>query len=323
MLSYNEFTQKMKEEVQNRFGDGYEVLMHEVRKTNLGLTETLIILQKPEGENRISPQFYLRPMYQRYRNGTDMENLVEELICAYADSKEKAGNIMTDAGDIHDYERYRGRIYFRLINTEKNRILLEDVPHFEILDLSMVFYILISEEMDGVSSVMIQNNLLKIWELSPDDVKKQASVNTPKLFPAVVKTLGAVMKSFFAGMGQEKTKPESKDMFPNEPDADEIFILSNSKMVNGFATVLYSGELKAVSERVKKDLYVLPSSVHEALLLPADSSVSERELCKMVREINETVVSEEEVMSEQAYYYNRENDTLKMLEGDEDACVEF
>ena len=165
MLSYNEFTQKMKEEVQNRFGDGYEVLMHEVRKTNLGLTETLIILQKPEGENRISPQFYLRPMYQRYRNGTDMENLVEELICAYADSKEKAGNIMTDAGDIHDYERYRGRIYFRLINTEKNRILLEDVPHFEILDFSMVFYILISEEMDGVSSVMIQNNLLKKYEV--------------------------------------------------------------------------------------------------------------------------------------------------------------
>ena len=94
-------------------------------------------------------------------------------------------------------------------------------------------------------------------------------------------------------------------------------------MVNGFATVLYSGELKAVSDGVKKDLYVLPSSVHEALLLPADSSVSGRELCKMVREINETVVSEEEVMSDQAYYYNRENDTLKMLEGDEDACVEF
>jgi hypothetical protein len=104
---------------------------------------------------------------------------------------------------------------------------------------------------------------------------------------------------------------------------NEIFVVSNQKMTNGFSAVFYPGELKAVAEKVEKDVYIIPSSTHEGLLIPADSCVSGNELCKMVQAVNKDYVSDEEVLSDHVYFYCRKTDSIRLVKGDESVCASF
>lgn len=323
MLSYEEFIQEMQRQTAERFGKEYDVRIRKLRKTNIGLTETLNIFQKPDTEGRISPHFFLHPMYEKYRKGTDVAGLVVEILCAYDEQKESTVEIAEKVKELDDYERCRKKIYFRLINTENNRILLEDVPHFEILDLSMIFYILVSEGTEGGSSALIHNELLNLWKKSAEEVKEEAEENTPELFPARIQTMKSVMEGFFPAAGKEEKPPEEKKCRREEPDMNEIFVVSNQKMTNGFSAVFYPGELKAVAEKVEKDVYIIPSSTHEGLLIPADSCVSGNELCKMVQAVNKDYVSDEEVLSDHVYFYCRKTDSIRLVKGDESVCASF
>ena len=96
--------------------------------------------------------------------------------------------------------------------------------------------------------------------------------------------------------------------------------MTNRKGLNGFATILYPGALKGAADMIGKDLYVMPSAVHEAVLVPAGRFMEASELFGMVREVNASCVAEEEVVSDSVYFYDRKEQKLCMA-GEEGLCV--
>lgn len=103
---------------------------------------------------------------------------------------------------------------------------------------------------------------------------------------------------------------------PEEPGKGELFVMSNTKGINGFSAVLYPEALKDFAGIAGKNLYVLPSSVHEALLFPEDTAITPKELQEMVAEVNASpAVAEEDILSDSLYYYDREKNELRMAEG--------
>ena len=100
------------------------------------------------------------------------------------------------------------------------------------------------------------------------------------------------------------------ECLPNEGAERNLLILTNRSGVYGASAILYEGVLKNIAQRLGSDLVILPSSVHEVILLPYEDERRMEGLERMVREINQTVLPEEEVLSDQVYVYNRETDKV-------------
>ena len=318
MEDYMKFTEELRARVVAEMGEGYETGIQQVAKANVGVTDALNVFRK-DGKGKAGPAFYLPPLFGEYRKGRGVEDIAGDIAAAYhaqaADMEGLAGSL----GDITSYGSIKDRIYFRLLCTERNRAFLKNVLHFEVLDLSMVVYILIRADESGIGSVPVQNRLLESWGVPAEEVRGQAGKNTPLLFPPRVLHLASAMADILrdAGTGGAAGMEAAAE---NMPEGAGPYIMTNTKGINGFSTVLYPGALEGFTGFGRKNLYVLPSSVHEALLLPADASMAPQELQEMVREVNGTVVEETDILSDTVYYYDRQKNGLSIA-GEEEKCV--
>ena len=139
---------------------------------------------------------------------------------------------------------------------------------------------------------------VKKWNISTKDLFALAAENTPRFLPPDIDTMAHTIETLFGEFANDIL--ESDDMAPH------IYILSNQYRINGAATLLYEGLIQELADQMNCNLYVLPSSIHELLLIPDASGKSLEGLSQMVKDINENHVKEEEILSDRAYYYNRE-----------------
>lgn len=323
MSDYNKFMEELRVQVEKRLGDGYGTEVHQVTKVNTGATDALVISHRDKAADMASPVCYLMPLFQEYRDGRSVEDIEAGILEAYSGRSAGMAETARKLASITDYECCRHRIYFRLVNTERNRAFLEDKVHFEVLDLSMVFYILVSEDNGRVGAVPIQERLSEAWGIPAGEIRKQAEKNTPELFPVKVQPLVSVMEELLDAAGTDESAGEIQAAVEGrfgETKKEEPFILTNISGLNGFSAVLYPEALKNFSDRMGRNLYVLPSSLHEALLIPASAFTGSQELGEMVREVNRTVLSQEDFLSDSIYYYDREKNELKRA-GEADTCV--
>jgi len=324
MEGYMEFTEKLRAELALGMGEKYDTRVHQVAKANAGVLDALTVFRK-DGKDKISPNFYLLPLFGEYREGKEIEAIAEELADAYHAQAADSGELLKELGDIKEYGGCRHRVFFRLVNTGKNGAYLKGLLHFEVLDLSMVICILVREGEGGISSVPVQNRLFESWGVPAEEVRRQAEENTPLLFPVkavpLVSVMADILRQAAAGTdgGLHGSAWGSKKQ---GDDKKEPFIMTNTRGINGFSAVLYPGALRDFARLAGKDLYVLPSSLHEALLLPADSPIALPELQEMVAEANASVVEEQDILSGSVYYYGREKNELRIA-GEECVCVKL
>lgn len=183
MSDYKKFMEELRIQVAEKMGEEYGTEVHQVTKANVGSVDALIVFCRDRTEGTVSPTFYLPPLFYEYREGRKLEDIAEDIKEVYYGQAAEMVETVRNLGNIREYECCRQRIYFRLVNTEKNRAFLEDKVHFEVLDLSMAVYIMVGENGDGIGSVPVQNRLLELWGVTTAEVRKQAEKNTPLLFP--------------------------------------------------------------------------------------------------------------------------------------------
>ncbi len=318
MLSYKEFKEEIKSYMEQQMGNGYEVDICKVRKANIGLIDSMTVFEKGKAGDHVSPNIYLEPFYQKYKEGMEMQKISGAIMFEYQRGIENAEVFMDMIPDIRNYGTCKDRLYFKLVGTERNRTLLKKVPHHEVMDLSVVPYILLNESEDGTSSVMVSNTMAKSWGVSEEDVVKQAFDNMPRIMPAKASTMKSLVETVLGIAADNEDNEDIIEAASGMASSSEIFsgpfVLTNKRGMNGFAAVLYPRVLKDAADMIGKNLFILPSSVHESLLIADDGSVEASDLCKMVKEVNETCVAEDEVVSNSVYFYDREKGTLSMAE---------
>ncbi len=331
MLSYEKFKEELVGYMEQEIGGSCRVGIRSIRKANAGVRDAMAVFGKGNTRDSISPSIYLEPLYHEYKEGAGMQEIAETAAAMYYRGMESAQDTMESMPNISSYESCRGRLYFRLVGTERNRHLLGEVPHREVLDLSLIPYLLVKGTGEGASSIMVSNNMAGCWGIPAEDVMEQACANAPKILPAVVSTMQSVLKQVLGESadrsdGRQETignigEPEGlSSILSGTGGIPGIFIMTNKKGLNGFAAVLYPGALKDAADMIGKDLYVMPSSVHEAVLVPAGSFAGASRLAGIVREVNASCVAEEEIVSDSVYFYDRKERKLCMA-GEERLCV--
>ena len=94
---------------------------------------------------------------------------------------------------------------------------------------------------------------------------------------------------------------------PDIPDT--MFVLTNDTKVNGAAAILNDDNRQEIAEKVG-DFYMLPSSIHETLIIPKDAGMEFKELEQMVQEVNQTQVAPGERLSDHVYEYDAKEHEL-------------
>lgn len=307
-MDFMEFTQTIKEMAEVRCKENDKVSLNRVPKNNGVVLQGLTISKK--GRN-ISPTIYLEEFYKEYQKGRSAEDIVEEILFIY---EEKTLQNSLDMDFFTEYDKAVENIVFKLVNYEKNEELLADVPHVKYLDLAIVFLYLFRDHEIGNATILIHNNHLKIWEKTTEDLYEAACKNTPRLLKWELKGMEEILKELCAGDHfYDEEEAETDEECPDIHDEGEMYVLTNHERINGAGVILYDSLLSRFAERKKKDIIILPSSVHEVILLPCDDNQDKRMLMDLVKEVNQTQVEAQEVLSDSVYLFSRKEQKVVCL----------
>ena len=295
-MDYKKFTETIVALLQEKMGAEYEVRTTEVTKNNDIRLVGVIMMRESD---RMSPTIYLEEPYRQYRAGTDMQGIVEGIVELY---NEQMKDIDLDIDSFRDFQYVRDRIFYKLINYEKNTKLLEDVPYFRWCDLAVVFYYGVEENVLGRASILIHNNHLAMWEQTADTLYRTAQFNMKKSMPELLIPMSELVEEM-TGIKLERS------------DDIKMYVLTNRVKLNGASAMLYSDKIRELADSLHSDLLILPSSVHEVLLLPDDSEEQYDFYRQMVEEVNTTQVEPEEILSFNLYRYNKDKSKIEEILG--------
>lgn len=298
------FAGTVKTAMEAYYGDDYRVSVQDVNKNNGLVLTGLTILKK---ECNIAPTIYLNQAFEQNQKGRTMECVCREIIRVYEEHRVHSD---FDVSYVTDLAKVQNRICYKLINAEKNQALLSDAPHMMLEDLAIVFYILVSNDSEGTGTITIKNNLLLFWNVDVDTLYDLAIVNTQRLFRGTVQSIAYVMMDILLEKLDEEAATEFFDMVVGEDDMIPMYVCTNTAKLNGAGVILDQGLLQEFADRIDSDVFILPSSIHETLLIPASVDMDIAYLKNMVRSVNGTEVAPDEVLSDNVYYYNRLTDCV-------------
>lgn len=288
-MEIKEFARKVCKTVGDSLGENYNVELKEVRKNNDVILNGLTIQRK---DHNVAPTIYLEYFWRAYEEGATFSEVIDRLMTVYGQDGPACS---VDMEFFRDFEKVRDRICYRLIGMEENRILLEDVPHVEFLDLAVCFFYAYSGSVLGEGSILVHNSHMNAWGASVAELMSLAKENTPRLFPSQCSTMEEVLEEI---VGERKRETTFAREVPMK-------VLTNNRRQNGAVCMIYQGILEQIAEEMEASLYILPSSIHEVILLAVDERADPRELKEMILQVNSTQVALEEVLSNSLYKYDR------------------
>lgn len=202
-----------------------------------------------------------------------------------------------------NYEAVKSNIVYKLINTERNKELLEDIPYIEFLDLSIVFQYLISKKESHLETLLIHNVHIKLWGVTVEELYRAAEENTQKLLPRELRNMADVMDEILEAEGTEEFF--NGDCTAETESNKLMYVLSNQKGIEGAVCIMYPRLLKNFADKIGSSFYIIPSSIHEVLLLPSENPEDREKLKAMVREINDTQMEAGEILSYSLYWFDK------------------
>lgn len=215
-----------------------------------------------------------------------------------------------------DYGRVKNRIFLKMINYEENREMLANVPHRRFLDLAVVCYYAYMNDLMGKGSIQIDKDLLSKWEISEEELFFDAEKNTRNILGMELKD----MHELLFGMLLQKWNPTT----PEEVKLIEDEVYGLTSEVPMYIMTLRGGSFGAVCMSVSEwmeqfgrecggSFFILPSSIHELILIPENCGETAENLQKMVCEVNASCVSAEEKLSDSVYYYNLQTKNVELV----------
>lgn len=235
------------------------------------------------GENiKMSPTLYFNNMYDYY-NGTDAA--IEELALNAFETMLEGVNQTEITEELPDKEKFMENIFFQIINTEKNKTLLLEVPHREYLDLSIIYRYAVNISDNDIATTTINYILMDEFKLTEEELYEAAYKNTRRIL-------------------------EPKVVSPGFPG---FFMITNDQNIFGANGILYKDIIAKEAKKLNTDVYLIPSSIHEFLIQPVSNTLKPKDLKEIIKDANENVIGPEDYLSDSLYIYKLGTDTIEVI----------
>ena len=299
-MNYKEFRQKVFDNIKDHLSEeyqDYDMRFQDIRKGGGNQYEALMIGPR-EGKMSVTPALNLTNAFKDYERGTPFDEILDKL----ADIRMHAALPNFNKEDIFDYDKIKDRIIPRLINTAANEEYLADKPHKDMEDLSIVYAVRVSEDEQGFADAVITKDLANMWGVSVQDLHEKAMDNIAER-PPVFQNIESVLFG-------KKENLEIEDVEPEEYNVP-YFILTNQQKTKGAVMAVNPKTMDRITAKLG-EVYVIPSSVDETLIVPKRYVDDLEGLQKMVRDINASEVRPEDQLSNNIYEYDPKTHSLKI-----------
>ena len=288
-MTYPDFLQVVEMHIRERVEPELSVETYAVNKNN-GVRRDGVILRDPLYV--CAPIFYLDDFYDLYQNGYEIEYIVDDIMKRYAALMPAYG----DVRHLDEYELIKKDLRFKLVNYEKNKEQIKGAPYIPYKDLAVIFYVNVPiDGQDGL--IFVDEHLFEPWNVETQEMFRQAKENMRVSCPV----------RFFP-MADYLRQHGAADL--DDTDCGFIFVVTNEKLNYGASVILYDHLLEDIAHFFDSSFYIIPSSVHEILVIPERYVLPGCELNTMIREVNCMAVASDEILADHYYYYDREMKTL-------------
>lgn len=221
--------------------------------------------------------------------------------CVYEKEQSLEDQEITDPMAV-EYRKLQQLIFAKLVNTEKNKSLLETIPHEPMLDLSLVFYMYRNNDPEQ-EEILITNEMLKQWKVDYFQLFEDAFSNTRQVMGAYIRPLRDMIGDMIKDISFDVDLTEDQDAMP-------MYVMTNRWKRNGAVCILFWDMVMELAEKLESDLLVIPSSIHEVILIPEGQGVEGEELNRLIRSVNESELNPKDVLSDHAYRFPRKEGHL-------------
>lgn len=286
-MTYEYFLTRLEEKVRERQEEGETIRRVQVLKNNSVKLDGFSYCV--EG-HREQPTIYVNHYYRDDLTETELEETVGTLLKTLRECRLFPGQ---GVDQILNFRKMKDRVFCRLISREKNEELLAQVPWLPWLDLAVVFCLVIPEHIVERASALIYTSHMEHWGITQEELHRAAAENMAGL-PVYLEPMETLLEGF------------GFDVL-----SSGLYVLSNERKEYGAAAIIDPTVQRMCRERLGEDYYVLPSSVHELILLPESLFTGREELDALIQEVNENCVSPEEYLGSHAYHYSLETGKLE------------
>lgn len=290
-MTFEEFCGEIADNISNYLPEhNIETIRIEKITKNNGVECTGIVILLA-GES-VAPNIYLDYYFMIYKQGRSLDDILTMISEEYLRAKATVDNsdFNVDIDDIKD------NAVLKLVNYERNKEKLAECPYIPYLDLAITFRFLVKLDDCGVASALITNKDLIKMGITKEELYQLAMDNTRRLFPEKLRCMDEFI-------------PNMEQICPNEEDRNKLYVLTNESGINGATSMLYEGVIKNFSKEVNRSVFIMPSSIHEIILICCDEVEKDR-LKSLVKEVNKYIVSEIEYLSDNVYVYDLDTDKI-------------
>lgn len=287
MSTLKEFAERVADCINDKMKNCDVKAAVQIMKKNNGVERIGVVIK--QNDSNVAAVIDIAEFKTEYERGKLLDEIADKVFSLAMQNRQENMDIL----QITDYEKVKSRLALKLVNRSMNEEMLKDMPHIYVFDdLACICYIALTDPENG--KIMVHNGLMAAWNVSAADLMQTAMENTEKLYPAKVENLETVLKN--------KVYPWlDSDGFPS------IYIVTHEGMTYGAVAALYKGLLDRLAEQWESDLILIPSSVHEFLVMKKDDcDMEDYELNQMVNEVNSTQLSQDEILSDHVYMYCKE-----------------
>lgn len=307
-----QFTNDVKETLEER-GVDVTVAVNTVNKLNDSYEAMTVT---PEGSN-VGVNVNIDRFYDAVQDGADYDEVVYNAVRTV--EKGIAQRPEVDVSALTDYEQMKDKLAMEVVSTDSNAELLSRVPHKEIEDMSIVYRFVLESNEDGRASILVTDQLLESMGVSPEQLHADALRTAPELKPVVIKGMSEVMAEMM-GMSAEDLAMMG---MPTDPADEQMYVATVPDKIHGAGVIAYQNFMDQAAERAGGDFFILPSSIHELLIVPDNGQMSLRDLEAMVREVNATQVAPEDKLTDNVYHYDAQAKVFELGEKFEDRKAEM
>jgi len=287
MMNFNEFQSTVVAQIKDFLPSDYTdatVEVNEVVKNNDIRLHGITIRKS---NNPVAPCIYLESFYKRYEDGDSLNDVLYDI----ADMRVRNERQDINVDDFCSWDKIKDKVVVKLINKNMSDGYLKDKPHKTFGDLATVY--MIEASSDGHAA--INDRIFDEYNITLDELHDTAMDNLVKQFD-------------FKGMREVLISMGIPEQIIPVDTTDEMYVLTTQSKMFGASLILSDSIMKTIREKIGKDFVIIPSSIHEVIILPIpEENMSISDIMEMINSVNSGSLENTDVLSDHPYLYTKNN----------------
>lgn len=301
VMNYQEFIESVKQDLSGKLTGSLEnAIVDSIDVNKLqGQSYSGVSIRPENSEIAISVD--LEQYFTRYENGVPYDSVLQQ-IADFAISHQLKAPIF-DMDKLNDYEAMKPFLDVQVVSRDANAEKLAAIPHQLMEDMAVVYRFNLEETESGRASILLTNQMLNTYGIDQEQLHQDAVQNAEIRNPVSIRNMNEILFEMSGGLFG------SPDDLPSP-----MYVATNDIAYNGAGVMTYSNFMEQAAEKLNGSFYVLPSSIHEVILVPDAFGMKAPELKAMVTEVNGTQVSPKERLTDNVYHFDAQARVFEQAE---------